>query len=72
MCIFWSINIYLGQRLAPILLDDALAAFDDRRMVLALELLEELAREQQVLLFTCQRREGAALEGTSAVTRLEL
>ena len=37
-----------------------------------LELLEELAREQQVLLFTCQRREGAALEGTSAVTRLEL
>ena len=37
-----------------------------------LELLKELAREQQVLLFTCQRREGAALEGTSAVTRLEL
>ena len=27
----------------PILLDDALAAFDDRRMVLALELLKELA-----------------------------
>ena len=75
-------QLYLSVRLAvcglclpekpPILLDDALAAFDDRRMVLALELLEELAREQQVLLFTCQRREGAALEGTSAVTRLEL
>ena len=75
-------QLYLSVRLAvcglclpekpPILLDDALAAFDDRRMVLALELLKELAREQQVLLFTCQRREGAALEGTSAVTRLEL
>ena len=52
--------------------NSTLAAFDDRRMVLALELLKELAREQQVLLFTCQRREGAALEGTSAVTRLEL
>ena len=39
---------------------------------LALELLEELAREQQVLLFTCQCREGDALEGTSAITRLEL
>ena len=56
----------------PILLDDALAAFDDRRMALALELLKELAREQQVLLFTCQGREGAALEGAPGVTRLEL
>ena len=56
----------------PLVLDDALAAFDDERLDLALELLEELSREQQVLLFTCQRREGALLAGRPGVTRLAL
>jgi len=42
-------------------LDDALAAFDDDRLALALGLLRELGQEQQVLLFTCQRREQDAL-----------
>ena len=56
----------------PLVLDDALAAFDDERLGLALELLEELSREQQVLLFTCQRREGALLAGCPGVTRLAL
>ena len=75
-------QLYLAVRLAvcrlclpdkpPILLDDALAAFDDQRLTLALELLAELAREQQVLLFTCQRREGQALEQAQNVTRLTL
>ena len=37
-------DLCLKERRAPLVLDDALAAFDDRRMVLALELLEELAR----------------------------
>ena len=75
-------QLYLAVRLAvcrlclpdkpPILLDDALAAFDDQRLTLALELLAELAREQQILLFTCQRREGQALEQVQNVTRLAL
>ena len=75
-------QLYLAVRLAvcrlclpdkpPILLDDALAAFDDQRLVLALELLEELADEQQVLLFTCQNREGAVLNGRPGVTHLSL
>ncbi|MGE4275872.1 MAG: ATP-binding protein, partial [Lawsonibacter sp.] len=75
-------QLYLAVRLAvcmlclpqnpPILLDDALAAFDDRRLGLALELLQELAEGQQILLFTCQRREGEALEDAPGVTRLEL
>lgn len=61
-------QLYLAVRLAvcrlclpekpPILLDDALAAFDDERLTLALELLWELSSEQQMLLFTCQKREG--------------
>lgn len=45
---------------APLVLDDALASFDDRRLALALELLAEEAQGRQVLLFTCQSRERAA------------
>ena len=65
-------QLYLAVRLAvcrlclpngtPILLDDALTAFDDSRLTLALRLLDELARERQILLFTCQKREGEVLE----------
>ena len=72
-------QLYLAVRLAvcrlclpekpPLVLDDALAAFDDERLALALELLEELAGEQQVLLFTCQGREGALLRDRPEVTR---
>ena len=75
-------QVYLAVRLAvcrlclpqrpPIVLDDALAAFDDGRLKLALGLLEELSREQQVLLFTCQTREGAALGDAPGLTRLVL
>lgn len=60
-------QLYLALRLAvcrlclperpPILLDDALVSFDDERLKFALELLKELAKEQQILLFTCQSRE---------------
>ena len=74
-------QLYLSVRLAvcglclpqhpPIVLDDALVAFDDHRMKLALELLLELAQNQQLLVFTCQNREGEALAG-KPVTRLEL
>jgi uncharacterized protein YhaN len=44
------------------MLDDALVAFDDVRLKLALELLQELSRSQQIILFTCQKREGEVLE----------
>ena len=43
----------------PLVLDDALANFDDSRMALALECLEELGEERQILLFTCHSRERA-------------
>lgn len=75
-------QLYLALRLAvcrlclpekpPILLDDALASFDDDRLEGALELLWELSGEQQLLLFTCQRREGEVLGDTPGVTRVEL
>ncbi len=47
-----------GEEKCPLILDDALVSFDDARMALALELLRELARERQIILFTCQSREG--------------
>ena len=66
-------QLYLAVRLAvcklcltecpPIMLDDALAAFDDERLGSALALLSELARERQILLFTCHKRESRCLEG---------
>ena len=43
----------------PLILDDALSNFDDRRAALALDYLKELASERQILLFTCHGREGA-------------
>ena len=65
-------QLYLAVRLAvcklclpelpPIMLDDALTAFDDERARLALQLLQELSEKQQILLFTCHKREGEILE----------
>lgn len=63
-------QLYLAVRLAicemvlptdkavPILLDDALVNFDDQRMALALDYLLEVSARHQILLFTCQKREG--------------
>lgn len=45
----------------PLILDDALVAFDDARLALALDVLQALAKERQLLLFTCQSRERLAL-----------
>jgi len=67
-------QLYLAVRLAicemvlpaedpcPILLDDALVTFDDERCAAALEVLAELGRKRQILLFTCQSREAALLK----------
>ncbi|MBS7218352.1 MAG: AAA family ATPase [Oscillospiraceae bacterium] len=61
-------DLCLKERQAPLVLDDALAAFDDERMALALDLLAWLAEDRQILLFTCQGREAAGLAGRSGVT----
>ena len=64
-------QLYLAVRLAicdmvlppdhPLILDDALTSFDDSRMEAALSYLVELSRQRQILLFTCQEREGRYL-----------
>ena len=53
-------RLVLGDE-APLILDDALVNFDDERLKLALAVLREEAETRQILLFTCQSRERAAL-----------
>ena len=63
-------QLYLSLRLAvaevltpeaPLILDDALVRFDDERMHSAMEILQEMSRKKQILLFSCQQRETACL-----------
>ncbi len=75
-------QMYLALRLAlcdmtlpekpPLLLDDALLAFDGRRLEAVLRVLQEKGRQQQILLFTCQDRERRILEGARDVTFIDL
>lgn len=46
-----------GEEPCPIVLDDALVAFDDERLGYAMEALLELSKTRQIILFTCQDRE---------------
>ncbi len=62
--LYLALRLAVAQELtpeAPLVLDDALVRFDDKRMALALDILQETAEEKQVLLFTCQGREQAYL-----------
>ena len=43
---------------APVILDDALANFDDSRCAAALRYLKAAAQKRQILLFTCHSREA--------------
>ena len=72
-------QLYLAVRLAicdlvlppeksvPIVLDDALASFDDARCAAALRYLKEAAKERQILLFTCHSREADLFAGDGEV-----
>lgn len=41
----------------PLILDDALIRFDSERLQYAMELLKELGKTRQIILFSCQERE---------------
>jgi len=66
-------QLYLSLRLAllelldpegkcPLVLDDVFVSFDDERLRLAMELLSEISKKRQIILFTCQKRERKTLE----------
>lgn len=77
-------QLYLAVRLAicgmvlpeekhvPLILDDALVSFDDRRLHAALDVLLTESKQRQILLFTCQTRERDYLAGHKNVTVLTL
>ncbi len=77
-------QLYLAVRLAicdlvlpaekniPLVLDDALINFDDKRCAAALELLLRESEKRQILLLTCQHREAAYLSGRDGVNVLTL
>ena len=77
-------QLYLAVRLAvcdlcipteepvPLVLDDALVAFDEERMASALEVLRSLSKNRQIVLFTCQKREGNYFKNHSDVTQISL
>lgn len=51
-----------GDEPCPIILDDALCTFDEQRLARAMELLLEISKTRQVILFTCQSRENECLK----------
>ncbi len=57
-----------GENAVPIVLDDALASFDDRRCAAALKYLRREAEKRQILLFTCHSREAAFFRNDPAVS----
>ncbi len=61
-----------AERQVPIVLDDALANFDDDRCASALRFLKEAARGRQILLFTCHSREADFFAGDSEVSVQQL
>ncbi|SFS67152.1 AAA family ATPase [Marininema halotolerans] len=46
----------------PVILDDSLVHFDDQRLTESLRILGELSQTHQVILCSCQKREGFLLE----------
>lgn len=77
-------QLYLSVRLAicelalpeekscPIILDDALVNFDDERCRYALKVLKEMARERQILLFSCHSREAEMTRNLKSVKVINL
>lgn len=73
-------QLYLALRLAicrltlpqdnppPVVLDDALVAFDDIRMARVLDYLLLEGKSRQIILFSCHAREAEYLQGKDGVT----
>ena len=77
-------QVYLALRLAmcqmvldndnpcPIILDDALADYDDERTIQALEYLYELSKQRQIIIFTCHNREAMFIGGRDGVKVIKI
>lgn len=52
----------ISQEKLPLILDDCFTQYDDYRLRNVLELLRDLSKDRQLILFTCQKREKETLE----------
>ena len=63
--LYLSLRLAVAEELtpeAPLVLDDALVRFDDTRLSRTLDILKNLSRSRQVILFSCQKREKDLLQ----------
>jgi uncharacterized protein YhaN len=65
--LYFALRVTAAEQLArageflPLLLDDPFVQYDPDRLQAGLELVAELAREHQVLFFTCEMEQAEAL-----------
>ena len=70
--IYFALRMAIGSLIGNgdelMLLDDFLMAYDDTRQIYALKLLNDMAKERQILLFTCHGRDVENAEQFGAAT----
>ena len=70
--IYFALRMAIGSLIGNgdelMLLDDFLMAYDDTRQMYALKLLNDMAKERQILLFTCHGRDVENAEQFGAAT----
>ncbi len=66
------IDIIFEDKKVPIILDESLASYDNKRLERMLETLYEKSKKDQVILFTCNKREINILKGRERVNILTL
>lgn len=55
--------LFEGNSPIPVILDDTFVQFDDKRLVAVMKYLSDYAKEHQVILFSCQKRERDVMQG---------
>ena len=69
--IYFALRLALAELIGngdePMFLDDFMTAYDDRRSSLAIEILKEISKKRQVLLFTCHGRDAQKATQMGAV-----
>lgn len=72
LCLRLAICDTIFEKPVPIILDDVFVNYDETRLARMLKRLKEIAKERQVILFTCHKRESVLLQGDSDVNCVEL
>lgn len=72
LCLRLAICDTIFEQSVPIILDDVFVNYDDTRLARMLARLKEIAKERQVILFTCHTRESVLLQGDSEVHCVKL